>query len=122
MVFIRTSSPEDSRAEEQGLSWTCPPHVDFASTRGLARGEPNPDTSERPLRFLWGDGVSRALDRAAEEEEKDDDDDDDDQDQLLRLQTSFSLDRLTDSLFMRSGAVRPLPHSASCPAHRWVGV
>ena len=84
MVFIRTSSPEDSRAEDQGLSWTCPPRVVFKLTQSGER-RAKPGYRRSILAVLAGTGVARALDR----DEEDKEDDDDDQDQLLpRLQTS----------------------------------
>ena len=79
MVFIWTSSPEDSRAEDQGLSCTCPPRVVFKLTRsGERRAEPGHRRATLVVRA--GTGVARALDRDEEDKDKDDDDD---PDQLL---------------------------------------
>ena len=39
MVCIRTSSPEDSRAEDQTLPRTCPPRVVFALSRPAPQRE-----------------------------------------------------------------------------------
>ena len=41
MVFNWTSSPEDSRAEDQGLSGTFPPRVVFKVTRSVEEEEEN---------------------------------------------------------------------------------
>ena len=46
MVFIRTFSPEDSRAEDQGLTWTCPPRAVFKLFGlGTSEGELDPTTA-----------------------------------------------------------------------------
>ena len=104
MVFIRTSSPEDSRAEDQGLSWTRPPRVVFESTRGPASVEPNPGTGERLLRGGWCLSSARSV--AEEEEEKDDDDDDQDQPDRLPREDPLLLFILSGVLAQASFILR----------------
>ena len=111
MVFNWTSSPEDSRAEDQGLSGTFPPRVVFKVTRSVEEEE---------------------------EEENDGQDDhqghDDEQERSKTRSTVLSQtsqmylsghnnddDRSTLSILCAPCVARPLPPSARCPAHRWVG-
>ena len=46
MVFNWTSSPEDSRAEDQGLSGTFPPRVVFKVTRSVEEEEEEEEKEE----------------------------------------------------------------------------
>jgi len=67
MVFIRTFSPEDSRAEDQGLTWTCPPRAVFKLFGpGTSEGELDPTTTSRDQLFELRRIPSRSGTRAGE--------------------------------------------------------
>ena len=101
------------------LSTSCDLQVE--STRAAARGEPNPGTGERPLRFLrggrclsnarsCGGGGRRARPRPARQTPSC-------EDPLLLYILSGAL---VQASFV-SGTAQPFPHLALCQANRWVG-